>query len=748
MQKSILTILAIIFAACASFGQTVMPPVFEIKTDTAFWQNISTDHYQMLEDKSGKLTIHDVTSLPLSDQFHDRNEKSSNRDTISNTYWFRYRLKNVMSREARIALDSNSDYDDFYLALSDGNWKHYESGLYKDWDKKDGLKYFNCIPIVLHPDEELMVYECIQNKKAGLVSGFGIKITGAKKMIKDENSEVRSRYFNAMNLQEAFVVGLLFLAMFFNLFFFRIVREKVYLYFALYALFLGVNRLTNIFSEFFKVENAENLRYVQYFKLAWVFILFFLIQFFRQFFQTKTRYPRWDKWLKVLTILTVILYLSKFLSGVFSEYPGNFILILVSINSFIFIPLSIIVTLLYFARNPDKSIRFVIIGSFPLMLFYLTGFRVEIANILHTTANLSLFYKIFHHNFRLLEISCLTWFILSFSWILFMRYDRLIKENAQHALDKEKLAKEKEIEKNELIAKQKADLEDQVAERTADLKQSLENLKSTQTQLIQSEKMASLGELTAGIAHEIQNPLNFINNFSEVNSELIGEMEEEIEKGNFDDAREIAKAIRENQQKINHHGKRADRVVKGMLQHSRTSTGQKEPTDINALADEYLRLAYHGLRAKDKSFNAKFETDFDQSTGKIAVVQEEMGRIILNLINNAFYAVDEKRKLLAKDLQGFQNLEGLDVYEPTVSVSTKRMGEKVLISVKDNGNGIPPKVLDKIFQPFFTTKPTGQGTGLGLSMSYDIVKAHGGDIKVESVEGQGTEFIVIIPLIS
>jgi signal transduction histidine kinase len=273
-------------------------------------------------------------------------------------------------------------------------------------------------------------------------------------------------------------------------------------------------------------------------------------------------------------------------------------------------------------------------------------------------------------------------------------------------------------------------------------------LKDTQDQLVQSEKLASLGALIAGIAHEIQNPLNFVNNFSEVNSELIGEMEEEIDKGNLVEAKKIAKDIRENQQKINHHGKRADGIVKGMLQHSRTSSGQKEPTDINALADEYLRLAYHGLRAKDKSFNAKFETDFDQSIGKLAVVQEEMGRVILNLINNAFYAVDEKRKLLAKDLQGFQNLSGLGIYQPTVSVSTKMNGENVLFSVKDNGNGMPSKVLDKIFQPFFTTKPTGQGTGLGLSLSYDIVKAHGGDIKVESVENHGTEFIVIIPLIS
>jgi signal transduction histidine kinase len=245
--------------------------------------------------------------------------------------------------------------------------------------------------------------------------------------------------------------------------------------------------------------------------------------------------------------------------------------------------------------------------------------------------------------------------------------------------------------------------------------------------------MASLGELTAGIAHEIQNPLNFVNNFSEINQELITELKKEAGNGNFEEVKAIANDIAFNSEKINHHGKRADTIVKGMLQHSRTSSRQKEPTDINALADEYLRLAYHGLRAKDKSFNADIKTDFDNNIGKINIIPQDIGRVVLNLINNAFYVVDEKKK---------QNQNG---YEPTVSVSTKKVNEKVEIKVSDNGNGIPQKVLDKIFQPFFTTKPTGQGTGLGLSLSYDIVKAHGGELKVVTKEGEGSTFIVQIP---
>lgn len=267
----------------------------------------------------------------------------------------------------------------------------------------------------------------------------------------------------------------------------------------------------------------------------------------------------------------------------------------------------------------------------------------------------------------------------------------------------------------------------------------LAELKATQAQLIQREKMASLGELTAGIAHEIQNPLNFVNNFSEVNTELIEELLEELNQIEISDQERITlegiiKSIKENGQKINHHGKRADTIVKGMLQHSRTTTGQKEPTDINALAGEYLRLSYHGLRAKDKSFNAALETHFDESTGKIEVIPQDIGRVLLNLFNNALYAVNEKKKTAREN------------YQPTISVITKKLGDKVQVYVNDNGIGIPEKFVDKIFQPFFTTKPTGQGTGLGLSLSYDIIKAHGGDISVETKEGTYTTFLLQLPL--
>ena len=277
-------------------------------------------------------------------------------------------------------------------------------------------------------------------------------------------------------------------------------------------------------------------------------------------------------------------------------------------------------------------------------------------------------------------------------------------------------------------------LEKEVAQRTAELKNSLEQLQSTQKQLIQSEKMAGLGELTAGIAHEIQNPLNFVNNFSEVSKELINELSDEVDKGNYNEVKAIAKDVVQNLEKINHHGKRADAIVKGMLAHSRTSSGQKEPTDLNALCDEYLRLAYHGLRAKDNVFNAAFKTDFDPNIGNINIVPQDIGRVLLNLINNAFYAVNERSKM------------GEAGYIPEVEISTAIEGSFVKVMVKDNGGGIPEHIKEKIFQPFFTTKPTGQGTGLGLSLSYDIVtKIHQGYLEVQTMFGKGSIFLIKLP---
>jgi len=325
-----------------------------------------------------------------------------------------------------------------------------------------------------------------------------------------------------------------------------------------------------------------------------------------------------------------------------------------------------------------------------------------------------------------------------------------INRRQNKALEIERTKRRNEEEQNRMMAAMKVNLESEVKQRTAELtqqkeelQQALAELKSTQAQLVQQEKMASLGELTAGIAHEIQNPLNFVNNFSEVSIELLDELKEDIlsklPDETKEDADDIINDLTQNLSKINQHGKRADAIVKGMLQHSRASTSKKEPTDINALADEYLRLSYHGLRAKDKSFNAGMRTSFDETIGNVDAMAQDLGRVLLNLYNNSFYSVAEKKKLKG---------EG---YEPMVNVTTKHVmlangHNAVEITVSDNGMGIPQKVLDKIYQPFFTTKPTGQGTGLGLSMSYDIItKAHNGELKVDTAEGEYAKFTITIP---
>ncbi len=279
------------------------------------------------------------------------------------------------------------------------------------------------------------------------------------------------------------------------------------------------------------------------------------------------------------------------------------------------------------------------------------------------------------------------------------------------------------------------ELERQVHDRTAELNKTLQDLKTTQAQLIQAEKMASLGELTAGIAHEIQNPLNFVNNFSEINIELIDEMQEHLKAGKMDEAISMSNDIKENEEKISHHGKRAEGIVKGMLQHSRSSSGQKEATDINNLVDECLRLSFHGMRAKDNSFNAKTIIELDESQPKISICPQDIGRVLLNLFTNSFYSVTQKRK------------QGTESYEPLVTVKTIVAAGHLSIIIRDNGNGIPQQALDKIFHPFFTTKPTGQGTGLGLSISYDIItKGHAGELKAETKEGEFAEFTIILPL--
>ena len=454
------------------------------------------------------------------------------------------------------------------------------------------------------------------------------------------------------------------------------------------------------------------------------FILSFLLsqRLFR--FSKINNYKQWEKWFSYARFFTVFLFLAEvFLSASnTTRWIWHIFLVLLLVFTF-----------------QQKEMR-------TLRMFLLAFTPFVVVSILRdfTQVILTDFYNRWENYFENAVMLSVIWLVA----ILFSHYRQ------SKAAEKERLKRQKEDEMNRAIAIRKVELEGLVAERTAEitkqkeeLEKALDELKATQGQLIQSEKMASLGELTAGIAHEIQNPLNFVNNFSEVSSELLDEMKEELEKQNTGEVTALVNDIKQNLEKIIHHGKRADGIVKAMLQHSRSSTGIKEPTDINVLADEYLRLAYHGLRAKDKSFNATLKTDFDETLGKIDVVPQEMGRVILNLLTNAFYAVSEKKKHLEKNVPADGSQKEPESYNPTVLISTKKLNGKVEIKVTDNGNGISQEAVDKIFQPFFTTKPSGKGTGLGLSMSYEIVtKAHGGQLKVENNEGEGVTFTVILPV--
>ncbi len=441
-------------------------------------------------------------------------------------------------------------------------------------------------------------------------------------------------------------------------------------------------------------------------------------------FSKINNYAKWERSFRYIRYFSVFLFFAEiFISASeFTQWVWHIILISLIIFAF--------------QQKEMRSLRMFLVAFIPYTVVSLLN---DLSQVL-----LSDFYNRREGYFDTAVMLSIIWLIA----ILFSNY----RQNK--AAEKERIKRQHEDEINRAIAIRKVELEGLVAERTAEitrqkeeLEQTLHELRATQDQLIQSEKMASLGELTAGIAHEIQNPLNFVNNFSEVSSELLDEMKEELEKNNTSEVSAIADDIKQNLEKIIHHGKRADSIVKGMLQHSRSSSGVKEPTDINALADEYLRLAYHGLRAKDKSFNATLETGFDESIGTVQIVPQEIGRVILNLLTNAFYSVTLKKKQFEKDLLRNDRKSETEPYKPAVFIGTRKLKGKVEIKVSDNGNGIPQAAVDKIFQPFFTTKPSGKGTGLGLSMSYEIVtNAHGGELKVENKEGEGATFTIILPV--
>jgi two-component system, NtrC family, sensor kinase len=733
-KQFILVILLFIFIIEAN-GQSNLPPAYDIVNDTALHTEIPAGFWKMLEDKEGKLTFQQVIQSPVTDEFHFNQSKSNQFDYTTHTYWFCYRLRNTMNHDVEIGFgydniqNGGNEQSTFYLK-QDGKWSKFENGLLAPYRKSKGLVLNNYIPVILKPGEELTVYNRVHNTFIfPFTSGkYSIFFDVSKKILEQKYVQDESLYISAVH--DSILFGILLFACVFNFFFFLIVKERVYLYFALYVFFLAIGRM--LFETYFVFLRESRFIWGWLYVIVYNATFFLLVYFIRSLLNTRILLPRWDRLLNRLNYAVLIF---NFLSS-FSPYlipsvndPNVFrIIFILGISLSILLMACILLTFGIVLKRRDSSNKILMRLILPALCIWGVGWSVD---ILYSGFGIVLF----SINFTIwlddwwyyIESVCLCWLVLSYSWILLQRFRKLQNRISQQAIEKEK-------EKSALIEQKKIELETTVEKRTAELKLSLETLQSAQHQLIQSEKMASLGELTAGIAHEIQNPLNFMNNFSEVNKELIEEMKQELSEGNVPAATVIANNIQQNEDKINHHGKRADAIVKGMLQHSQTSAGKKEPTDINALADEYLRLAYHGYRAREKFFNVMMRTNYDESIGKINVISQDMGRVLLNLYNNAFYAVSDRKKQLP---------EG---YEPAVSVITKKINDKVEIRIMDNGNGIPQKVMDKIFQPFFTTKPTGQGTGLGLSMSYDIIKAHGGELRVESEEGRDAVFVILIPV--
>ncbi len=504
-----------------------------------------------------------------------------------------------------------------------------------------------------------------------------------------------------------------------SFFFYFFVKEKAYLYFGLYALTLSQHYLiVHSYLPFVSWYIPEHPHLVMpaFFFLTISGFIFFAL-FGRSFINLPQLSKRLDtifKWVIafwIATLITTVVLITATHRVRFTEV--NFIFVLL-----------FLIFLIRIAFFKSILIRVFVAGALWLLCFSILGFLWE-------RVPLSLPFNPWPTG----QLGQLLIYAAGLAYKV-----RLNEKARAHA----EIVKIRNVELAGLYEQSKKQKEEiEVQKKNAE--EALVELKAAQTQLIQSEKMASLGELTAGIAHEIQNPLNFVNNFSEVNKELVDELQQELRAGKLDDAIVISNDIKENEEKINHHGKRADAIVKGMLQHSRRRNSIKEPTDINKLADEIFRLAYHGLRAKDKSFNVTMKTDYDENIGNINIIPQDIGRVLLNLCNNAFYAVCPPTSQ-----GGIKNPE--KGYEPTVWVKTSLNllqpgggGAGICISVRDNGPGIPPAIVDKIFQPFFTTKPAGQGTGLGLSLSYDIVKAHGGELRVETSNAEGTEFVVQLP---
>ncbi|WP_461066282.1 sensor histidine kinase [Spirosoma horti] len=714
------------------FAQTAWPPVYEIKADSSI--KIDTTHFQILEDRAGDFTFEQVQKDP-----NFRVEPAFDRHRRSHVYWVRMRIKNSLSDTLNLYLcDFASNYLDMYWLDTSNQWQHQRTGSLipqSQLPDRKGNKERNRLFFRLLPGQQTTLYQRSERVF------WWPPLTNVSTQLQTERQRVDAlfNYIRVENGWESYffdgiMIGILLLAVFYNLVVFFSIKDRVYLYFSISLFFFTLSRNQSRIQLAFFYEHPYEFELLAHFFFIIYFVFF--IQSIRKFIQPIPAFSLLDKFISLFLWVTVLVDIGMFFSYTIAWVPPD--VIEFSIEILIRV-VYVLCTVLMVRMMKIGSIdaRFALLATTPLFIFWLytltnrilgTYFGIDVSPQARMVSEYT-------------ENACFAWLIIFFSGALVNRYNLVRQRVAQQIVEREQMEKEQEMERIRLIESQKELLEQQVEERTAQLKTSLDNLRATQNQLVQKEKMASLGELTAGIAHEIQNPLNFVTNFSDVSVELLDELKEGLWQKLPDSEKEYAEEIlgdlSVNLEKITYHGNRASSIVKGMLEHSRLSTGERKLTNLNALADEYLRLAYHGLRAKDKNFNCELVTHLDSGLPIVNVVTQDISRVLLNLFTNAFYAVSEKKQQL--------NESDLATYKPTVTVTTGYVNGRVEIHVLDNGTGMPDSVKAKIFQPFFTTKPAGSGTGLGLSLSYDIVtKGHGGSLTVDSTPGQSTEFTLTL----
>ena len=693
---------------------------FEIPADSQ-WTRTLIDELEVMSDEQRQWSAESL--FATSDDLFAPN--TADAKPLLHNYWARFELANTAKSEQWVSFESYYwDYVTLYFRDSTGNVTMIPFGI---------LSNPNNNKFLARPQTE---YDVLANFES---SGQFRREDNINLVMKSALPALESKTFT--NYMDGIIFGIMFGLALYNLFLFISLRDMTYFWYTLFILFFAFSFGTLFASappkwtQFFTPDYPSFAFYLK--KIADPISWISYINFVRNFLVTKDRHPVWDKTLKVCIVLLILQLLIN-LTGLY-HFTG------VTRSIILNIPLVIcaILALTIYFKGYTRA-RFFLVGQF----FLFVGLFITTMHYAGLDAIFFLPETEFFNYFRSPNsvFACGAVEAIVFSFALADKYNMLQKDIARVKFEKEK-------DKQDMLASQNVVLEQQVSEQTKELRQSLENLQTTQDQLIQAEKMAALGTLTAGIAHEIKNPLNFINNFSEINVELVEELITDDTNGSGDgkedEESQILENLKNNSERINHHGKRMDAIVKGMLQHSRTGSSHYEEVDINALCDESLRMAYHGYRARDKSFDVKYETEFGSNLPRIRVIAQDLGRVILNITNNAFYACAERSRSTVNEKRKALNdkSEGPVEYQPEVKLTTTESLQDIIITITDNGPGIPDEMLDKIFQPFFTTKPAGEGTGLGLSLAYDIIsKGHGGELKVRSKEGLGTEFEILLPI--